>query len=134
MADIEQTISQSQVQPSPTVAVCPQCHEQVLPTYYFCPNCGKNLKEPPLSTTVATQAWIYVFSIILPCIAYLAIGQWPAMKYIRSADPKTKQIGIIAMALMLITSAILIWYSIVWFEGFISSASNGLVGSGNLGF
>lgn len=114
--------------------ICPQCHEPVLSTYYFCPNCGKNLKEPPLSTSIATQAWIYAFSIILPCIAFLAINSWPAMKYIRSADPKAKQIGIIAMILMGVTTIVLVWWSIVWFEEFISSASGGLMGSGSLGF
>jgi len=122
--------------PQPTLGgFCPVCHQPVLPTYFFCPNCGKNLKEPPLSTSVATQIGIYLFSIILPAIAFLAIRYWPGVKYLRSPDWSRKQIGIIAVILMAASTIILVWWGIVWFEGFAQSATGGLIGgTSSLGF
>jgi hypothetical protein len=117
----------------PITAVCPQCHEPILPAYYFCPNCGKNLKEPPLSTSIAAQIGLYVLSIIMPVICFLAINQWRGMKYMRSADPKAKQIGIIATALMAVSTVVVVWVGIIWTEQLISSMTGGLMGAGNLG-
>jgi membrane protease subunit (stomatin/prohibitin family) len=116
-------------QPSqpPATAVCPQCHQSVLPTYYFCPNCGKNLKEPSLSTSISTQTGIYLLSIIMPAIAFLAIKYWPGMKYLRSPDWEKKQIGIVAIILMAVSTIVLVWWGIVWTEGYIQSITSGLI-------
>lgn len=112
-------------------AVCPTCHLPVLPTWYFCPNCGTKLGEKPLSTSVLTQAGIYLFSIFLPVIAFLGIKFWPGMKYLRSSDWTRKQIGIVAIGLMILSTIVIIWWSIVWFEGFMQAASGGLIGGGS---
>lgn len=125
--------------PVPTVpapvatAICPQCHQPVLPTYYFCPNCGKKLTEVPLSTSVMSQFLLYGFSIVLPIICYLAIGYWQGIKYMQSADPKAKQIGIIALVLLLISSAITFWIGMVWIQNQVQSAisSVGNIGGGS---
>jgi len=121
--------------PQPTAtAVCPVCHQPILSTYYFCPNCGAKLApEKPLSTSVFTQAWIYIFSLILPAIAFLAIKYWPGMKYLRSPHWNEKQIGIVAIILMAASTAVLTWWGIVWIEGYIQSATGGLMGTGSLG-
>lgn len=117
------------------VMICPVCHEPILPTYYFCPNCGAKLAgAKPLSTSLLTQLWIYLFSIILPAIAFLAIGYWPGIKYLQSPDWNRKQVGIVALILMLASTALLTWWGIVWFEGFVQSSTGGLMGGmGNLG-
>jgi len=65
-------------------------------------------------------------------IAYLAIGYWPGVKYMRSADPKAKQIGGIAMTLLVISSVVTFWYSIVWIQQQVQSAETS-VGNLNLG-
>jgi len=122
--------------PAPTPAtpavpmLCPQCHQPVTPTDYFCPNCGKKLNDPPLSTSIGTQAWIYIFSAVLPIICYLAISYWPAIKYFRSDDPQAKQIGMIAIAILTISSIITFWLGIVWIQQTIQSSVNSV---GNLG-
>lgn len=128
----EPTVTVSQ---PPAVAVCPMCHEPVLPTYYFCPNCGTKLAGgKPLSTSLPTQLWIYLFSIILPAMAFLGIKYWPGIKYLRSPDWEKKQIGIVAVILMAVSTIALVWWGIVWFEGFVSSSTGGLMGGvGNLG-
>jgi hypothetical protein len=94
--------------------LCPQCHQPILPTYYFCPNCGKKLNEPGLSTTVGAQAWLYAFSIVLPIICFLAVTKWQGIKYAKSLDPKARQIGYAAIALLTISTIVTFWYAAVW--------------------
>jgi len=113
--------------------LCPQCHQPVLPTEYFCPNCGQKLHEPALSTSLWTQIWIYAFSAILPVICYLAISYWPAIKYFKSDDPAAKQIGIIAIAILTISSIITFWLGIIWIQQTIQSSINGVGNLGGLG-
>ncbi len=93
--------------------ICPQCHQPVLPEYYFCPNCGKNLEEKPLSTTVGAQIWLYTFSLILmPMTCYLIYSKWQGWKYFKSDDPKAKDIGLISIILLGVSFLLLIW--ITW--------------------
>jgi len=100
-------------------SVCPVCHQPILPQYYFCSNCGTKLNETPLSTTVVTQVWIYAFSIILPMIAFIFVTRWPGVKYFKSKDPKAKQIGQIAWALIILSTVITIWLAVVWTQNYI---------------
>jgi hypothetical protein len=147
----------------PAQAICPMCHEPISPDYYiwqrnhkgesaslwlsepnaknienvfyFCPNCGTKLAGgKPLSTSFLTQLWIYLFSIILPAMAFLGIKYWPGVQYLRSPDWEKKQIGIVAIILMAASTIALAWWGIVWFEGFVSASTGGLMGGmGNLG-
>jgi len=106
--------------------ICPVCHQPILPQYYFCPNCGAKLNEAPLSTAPATQAWIYVFSIILPMICFIFVKRWPGVKYFKSNDPKAKQIGEIAWALLILSTIITIWLVYVWTQQMIQSSINSI--------
>ena len=108
------------------VNICAVCHQPTLPTYYFCPNCGAKLNEAPLKTDIGTQAWIYVFSIILPMILFIFVTRWPGIKYFKSKDPKTKQIGEIAWALLILSTIITIWLGYVWTEQMIQSSINSI--------
>ena len=111
---------------APTIATCPTCHQPVLSQYYFCPNCGTKLHSPALSTSVATQAWIYLFSIALPTICFLFVTRWPGMKYIKSDDEKTKQIGQIAWFLLILSTICTIWFAIVWTQNYINATVQGI--------
>lgn len=113
--------------------LCPQCHFPVKPEYYFCPNCGKNLRTPALSTDVLSQVLLYGFSIILPMIAYLAVTKWQGIKYMRSSDEKAKQMGYIALALLILSSIIVFWWTYVWIQGYIASSLNDINNLGGLG-
>ena len=106
--------------------VCPYCHQPVLPTYYFCPNCGTKLTSAPLSTTPATQAWIYAFSAILPMILFIYVTKWPGITYYKSGDPKTKQIGTIAIAILAASTLLTIWLAYVWTTEAIQSSVNSI--------
>ena len=112
---------------------CPQCHFPVKPEYYFCPNCGKNLRVPPLGTSLLDQLLLYAFSLVLPWIAYLAITKWQGIKYLRSSDAQTRQIGMIALGLLVLSSVIAFWLTYVWIQGYVQSSLNDVNNLGGLG-
>lgn len=77
---------------------CRFCNFQILETYYFCPNCGKKIKNPPLSTSLSKQLTVYAISILLP-----PLGVVPAIKYLLSKEKHAKIVGIIALILTVIS-------------------------------
>ena len=101
---------------------CPVCHQPILSQYYFCPNCGTKINSTPLSTTPQTQAWIYAFSIILPMICCIFVTRWPGIKYYKSNDPKAKQIGQIAWAILILSTILTIWFAYVLTQRMIQSS------------
>jgi len=122
----EQIISSS---PTPLVSnICPFCHQPVAPQAYFCSNCGTKINEAPLSTTLLTQIWIYTLSIILPMFLFIFVTKWPGMKYIKSNDPKTKQIGQIAWALIIISTILTVWLTSVLTQKMIDISLNSIGG------
>ena len=119
---MEPDVASNATPPPATSPACPVCHQPVLPQYYFCPNCGANLHPKPLATDIATQIGMYAFSIILPMIAFLVISKWQGLKYLRSSDPKAKQIGIIACVLIVLSTAVTVYYVVVWTQQTIQSS------------
>lgn len=109
--------------PSPSM-ICPQCHQPIKPEYYYCPNCGKKLSDAPLATDFGAQFFLYAFSIILPAIAYLAITKWQGITYARSADPKAQEMGWIAIALITLSSIVMVWLTAIWIQGFIQTQTS----------
>ena len=107
--------------PAAAPLVCPYCHQPILPSYYFCPNCGNKLSSAPLSTSIATQTWIYAFSAILPMLCFLFISKWPGIKYYRSKDPTTKNIGSVAILILVVSTVLTVWFAYLWTQEFIQS-------------
>lgn len=104
--------------------ICPRCHFPTKPEYYFCPNCGAKLTEPPLGTGLVDQLLLYAFSLILPWIAYLAITKWQGIKYLRAPDSQARQIGLIALVLLVVSSIIAFWLTYTWIQGYVQSSLN----------
>ncbi|HUV42882.1 MAG TPA: zinc ribbon domain-containing protein [Patescibacteria group bacterium] len=92
---------------------CPECQSNISLSDYFCPNCGKKLKEKPLSTTLLKQLLIYLVSFFLP-----PLGIWPAIKYLRQSDKKSKKIGLVAVFLTIISIVITSWLTISFINSF----------------
>ena len=103
--------------------VCLVCHQPILAQYYFCPNCGAKINEASLSTTALTQVGIYAFSLILPMICFIFVTRWPGVKYFKSNDPKAKEIGQIAWALLIFSTVVTIWLAIVLTQEMIKSTT-----------
>jgi len=64
----------------------------------------------------------------MPMIAFLAIKYWPGIRYLKSQDTNTKWIGIVATALMVISTIVIFWLAIVWTQNFIQSSVNSING------
>lgn len=85
-------------------AVCRYCGATVTEESYFCNTCGKKLKDKPPSTSVGRQIVVYAVSMFLP-----PLGLWPAIKYLRQHDEKSKYIGIAALTITVLSIIITLW-------------------------
>ena len=92
-------------------AQCHMCHQPILTTYYFCPNCGAQLQLAPLPVTLQAQLGLYAFSVILPSLCFLFINKWKGIRYVQSKDTATRTIGMIACALLAISTVLTFWYA-----------------------
>lgn len=81
--------------------VCPVCHQTVLRRYYFCPNCGRNLRPDAKGISLLTQIGLYALSLLLP-----PLGLWPGIKYIMKPNKQAKKVGLIVLALTLVSTII----------------------------
>jgi ABC-type glycerol-3-phosphate transport system permease component len=86
------------------VLTCPKCQNSIDITDFFCRVCGYNLKGKPLSTSFFKQLSIYLISFLLP-----PFGLIPAIKYLRQDESRSKQVGIIAVVITLVSLIISIW-------------------------
>ena len=105
MDGIQNNQSVDQIIPVQAVQFCPVCHIQIPAADYFCPNCGKELHEKPLSTSVGKQIGIYLTSFFLP-----PLGLWPGIKYLRQKDQKAQVVGIIAVFLTILSIGLAVYY------------------------
>jgi hypothetical protein len=87
--------------------ICRHCKVNISPSDYFCPNCGKKLREKPQSTVLLKQLLVYFISFFLP-----PLGLWPAIKYLKQPDQKSKTVGLIAVALTIISIALTMYLSV----------------------
>ena len=118
----ESSQPESVLSPLPVPQTCPICHQGVLSAYYFCPNCGTKLTSAPLPTSSGAQLKLYAFSIVLPLICFLFITRWRGIQYLRSKDEQTRSIGYIACFLMLASTVILIWLTVVWTQNVVQQS------------
>ena len=109
---------------APAAAACPVCHLPVRPEWYFCPNCGTNLHPAPLSTSLESQLFLYAHSIVLPMLLFLSITRWKGYTYFKSEDSQEKQIGSIAIILLVLSTVVVFWYSYVWTVDYIQQSIN----------
>lgn len=82
---------------------CPFCNTAVSLSSFFCQNCGKKLRERPLSTSILRQIFIYLVSMLLP-----PYGIWYGIKYLNQNNNNAKAIGIVAIVLTLISLILVI--------------------------
>lgn len=108
---------------------CPVCKISVTDNDFFCPNCGKKLKDKPVTTGIGKQLVVYSICLFAPPFGLV----W-AWKYFKLGTAEGKKIGIICIILTVISLVISYW-SYVEMKKFI----DGLVNSQmqqyqNLGF
>lgn len=79
--------------------------------------------DKSISTTTGRQIFVYLMSALLP-----PLGLWPAVKYLKQKDEKSRMIGFIAILLTIISIAVTVWLSF----GFINTFNQQLNSSLNL--
>jgi len=82
-------------------AVCPKCKTPTFQISFFCYNCGNKVKEPPVSTSVGRQIWIYFVSFFFP-----PFGLVPGIKYLRQENSLAQKIGFVAIILTILSIVI----------------------------
>lgn len=104
-----------------TQNICNNCKGNISPTDFFCPSCGKNIREKSLSTSIGKQIGLYLFSLLLP-----PLGIWPAIKYLRQEDEKSKKIGIALLLITIISIVITLWFTLNVINSFNKEFNNQL--------
>lgn len=92
---------------------CPSCKQNIAVSDYFCSNCGKKLKDKPLSMSIGRQILVYLLSFLLP-----PLGLWPAVKYLKQDSEKSRMIGFIAIFLTIISIVVTVWFSVGFINAF----------------
>lgn len=98
--------------------VCPRCHVILPPNSYFCFNCGKKIKDKPLSVFIPRQIFVYFCSFFLA-----PMGLFYGIKYLRQKG-SAKIIGGICIILTVVALSLVILFTIN-FINTINSAING---------
>lgn len=62
------------------------------------------MPEKPPSTSLKSQILVYLLAVLLP-----PLGIWPAIKYWRQDDEKSKKIALTLVILTIIAVAITVW-------------------------
>ncbi|HZE87829.1 MAG TPA: zinc ribbon domain-containing protein [Methylomirabilota bacterium] len=103
--------------------VCPHCSLPVLSEFYFCPNCGKQLRTKPLSLSLIQQMGIYLLSFFLP-----PFGLWPAFRYVRQSNQRTRVVGWIAIILTILSLIISTYYFMQFLQQFSQQLNQAMLG------
>jgi len=82
---------------------CPKCHATLEPGDYYCYNCGASAHPAPPSLSPAAQISLYAISFFLP-----PFGIFRGFKYLRQSDQKSKMVGIVSIALTMLSLVIAI--------------------------
>lgn len=91
--------------------ICPVCNAEIQANFNFCPNCGKKFHEPDLKVPIGRQILVYFISIFFP-----PFGLGPGIKYFKSKNPSTQMVGIIAIVLTILSTAVAVWIGISLFQ------------------
>ena len=106
--------------PAPNITVpmfCKYCSQPITPLDYFCPNCGKKLKDKPVSLGIWALIWLFILSAFLP-----PLGFGLTLRYIRSEDSTARIVGWISV----IVTVVAIILAVVWTKSAMDSFSKTL--------
>lgn len=76
---------------------CKFCNLPITRADYFCPNCGKKLKDKPVSMSFWPLIWLFVLSSVLPPLGILL-----TIRYIKSEDERARTVGWISLVVTVV--------------------------------
>ncbi|MCL4385598.1 MAG: zinc ribbon domain-containing protein [Cyanobacteria bacterium] len=103
---------------------CPKCHAGLPSNSFFCFNCGKKIKDKPLSTSIPRQMFVYFLSFFLT-----PMGFSYGFKYFRQPGA-AKIIGVICIALSSAALVIAILVVVSLFSTINSVMNGGQINNG----
>lgn len=109
--------------------VCEVCHQPIQETFYFCPNCGKKLKEAPLSTSTVKQLGLYIFSLLLP-----PLGLFPGFRYLRQKNKKARLVGVVILFITIVSTVVTMWLTLQVVNSFNKSVDEAMQKYERLGY
>ena len=109
-----------------TSILCRYCNNPVIQDDYFCPNCGKKLKDKPVSTGIGKQILVYLISFFLP-----PFGLPWAFRYLKQNDEKSRIIGYTVITITILSLIINIWLITAFINQTNKAINNDLNGSLN---
>jgi hypothetical protein len=109
--------------------ICPKCERRIDPSFYFCPNCGKKIKEKPVSIELWPQIKLYLISVMLP-----PLGIGLTIRYLRSESKKANVIGVVSLILTVSALIYVTWYSINFVNEFNKQLNSELGKYEQIGF
>jgi len=96
---------------------CTECGHEMSDEALTCPYCGKSNDNRHPSVLPSRQITVYAISLFLP-----PFGLWYSWKYLKQQDSKSKNIGIIALILTIISVIITTWMA----KGLFNSVNQAL--------
>lgn len=107
---------------------CPFCGVQIEAEDYFCPNCGKKVREKPLSTSIGRQLVVYTVSLLLPPFGLVWV---PRYWRISRAG---KKIAYVIILLTIISLVISVWVAVDFVHSFDTALQKELNTYPSLGY
>lgn len=95
---------------------CLACGDAASLSANFCSQCGRKIKEPPFSISVAKQLLVYGVSFFLA-----PFGLGFVFKYLPIHDSKARTVGIIALVLTIISIVLVLSIGTAFFRLFYGS-------------
>lgn len=72
------------------------------------------------------QAKLYAHSIVLPMLCFITVNRWQGQKYLKNADPKAKQMGTVAWALLTLSTFLTLYFVYRWTVDTIAATQSAL--------
>jgi hypothetical protein len=107
---------------------CPFCGVQIDAKDYYCPNCGKKVREKPLSTSFGRQLVVYAVSLFLPPFGLVWIPRYWKMSGVG------KKIALAIIILTVISLAVSVWVAVDFVHAFDTALQKELNTYPSLGY
>ena len=108
---------------------CPYCNHSIDATAYFCPNCGKKVREKPVSAAFSEQLSLYALSILAP--PFFIGRTW---RYLRSPDPQAKTVGLLSLVFTIIALVVATWTTYVFIQNINTQVDDAMQKYQNIGY
>jgi len=113
---------------SSSTTPCPFCRVQIDAIDYYCPNCGKKVREKPLSTGIGRQVIVYAVSLLLPPFGLVWVPRYWKI------SGSGKKIALAIIVLTVISLVVSIWIAVDFVHAFDTALQKEMGSYPSLGY